>query len=139
MAIKNKRGWLRIVEASTGILIVAGVLITLYAQQIEVRDLSSEIYNLQIFILDEIADNSTFRNEILSDEVDKSGLDSFVDEKLPANFNFSVKICNLSDWRECGLGADGPASGDVYAEERIISANLTKYSPKKVKLYIWER
>ena len=130
----NKRGWLRIVEASVGILIVVGVLLTLYAQQADTKDLSAEIYELQIYILNEIAEN--YRNDILNSNEPTSDMISFATGKIPANFNFVIRICGIKE--VCGLGEDGPEYGNVYTEERVVSANLEKYYPKKIKLYIWE-
>ena len=131
----NKRGWLRIVEASVGILIVVGVLLTLYAQQADTKDLSAEIYEIQVYILNEIAEN--YRNDILNSNEPTSDMISFATGKIPANFNFVIRICTIKE--VCGLGEDGPEHGNVYVEERVVSANLIKYSPKKIKLYIWER
>jgi len=130
----NKRGWIRIVEASVGILIVAGVLLTLYAQQANTKDLSTEIYELQIHILNEIAEN--YRNEILASDEVSPKMNEFINEKIPENFDFIIRICPISG--VCGLGEDGPEYGNVYTEERVVSANLEKYYPKKIKLYIWE-
>ena len=67
MLRKNRRGWIRIVEAFTAILILAGiVLIVVGNQGIKKPDNSEQIRNSEISILREVQLNETLRTEILS-------------------------------------------------------------------------
>jgi len=128
--MKNNKGWLRIVEAFIAILIVGGVLIYMATKE-PAKSNTDSIHEFQRAMLEEISLNETLRGEILSN--DARGTESFVGNNTPLYLNFSIRICEVSD--ACGIGYIGKA---VYADEILISSNLTKYSPKKLKLFLWE-
>ena len=127
--LKNKRGWLRIVEAFIAIMLIMGVLLILYSRGIEPRR-AEEIYNFQKTILDEVAANPGLRENVLSEN--EQAVEDFVRDSIPAGFSFEVRICEPGDI--CGLP---DYHEELYASERIISATLQTYNPKKVKLFMW--
>jgi hypothetical protein len=135
---KNKRGWIRITEAVVAILIMASVLIVLYANKTPQVSFSSYVGDLQLRILGDVADNPTLRNEVLrSPEVVVNGpLFLFINNSIPLNFNFAIRVCNLSN-NACLLGQS--LEQEVFVEDRIISSNLTTYSPKMLRLFMWEK
>ncbi len=143
--VGNKRGWIRIVEASIGILLVAGVLLAVYSRGVRTEDLSEQIYELQILALDEIANDNDLRREILNGVETRENMREFIVNKnyFPANFGFCVNVCDVGE--VCGVNnavcnnGEAPFDRNIYAEERIISADLTKYFPKKIRLFVWER
>jgi len=55
-------------------------------------------------------------------------------KQIPADLNFTARICNIDDI--CGLDS---YRKEVYAKERIISSTLKEYSPKKIRLFVWEK
>lgn len=133
----NNKAWLRIAEAFFAILIVAAVLIFVVAKtprgQSEVN-----LHDLQRSILTQISLNDTMRGEILSG----GGIpetQNFIKESLPAYFNFSAKVCGVSE--ACGLDDISvlESEKEVYSDETIISANLHIFEPKKLRLFIWAR
>lgn len=134
----NKRGWIRITEAVVAILIMASVLIVLYTNNAPQVSFSSYVSDLQIRILGDIADSSTLRNEVLasSEAGNTTALVSFVGNSTPSNFNFAVRVCSLTN-SACPLGFS--VNQEVFVEDRIISSNLTKYEPKMLRLFIWEK
>lgn len=136
--VKNRRGWLRIVEAMTALLIILGILLTLSINK-EARK-SDDLGPLITPILEEIAQNAQFRTQILSDASAEASIKQFVGTKITGALGYDVKICEPNDI--CSLNSY-PANidGNVYAKERMISASpeMTIYAPKKVKIFLWRK
>lgn len=139
----NKRAWIRIVEASVAIMIILAVILTVSQTKKTAvdRDLSVVITP----ILDEIAKNTSFREAIIKDNEtsDKAEimLTEFLEQKIKnPNIGYALKICGYKEL--CGLD-DYPddASGNIYADERIISSTLTTQGsgPRKVEIFMWFR
>ncbi len=142
--IQNKRGWIRIVEAFVAVLIIAGViLIILDKGYIKKEDPSEKIYEAENSILREIQNNNTIREEILNPaliegiESDEPGFPSSVNNIInlqrPSYLDCKAKICNLDD--SCILN-DG-LEQNVYARSVAITATLTNYNPRQLKLFCW--
>jgi len=65
--MKNKRGWIKIVEAFVAVLLIAGVvLIIIDKEYLKKEDISSEVYDTELKILKEIQLNNTLRENILT-------------------------------------------------------------------------
>ena len=142
----NKRGIVRIIEAVIAILIIFGVLLVV-AQTRTIRmelDLTNQIPPL----LDELAKDVTLRKRIVED------YDANLPSSNPTNagviddveiflrnritntrIGFEVAICDASSI--CSLDTFPDVESDVFAGERIISATLRDFEPKKVKLFLW--
>lgn len=146
----NRKGWLRIVEATIGVILILGSVL-IYYQQNSVG--VSENFGESLPILaDEIAKNNTLRTEIVSADITnaaeiasvENNMSNFLALKINGNnLNYSVKICNAT--ADCKLTIDIKNSdGNLYGYERIISTytNLNVFNPgttpKKIKLYIWK-
>ena len=142
--MKNKRAWLRILEATIAIMIIAGVLIVVYSRQGEKEDLSDYIYTLQKEILKGISLDSELRNATFSDN--EQALTDFAETKVPASLEFEIRICNLTLNNEaapCKLSSSTAArmlqeKKDVFSEEIVFAGDYQIYAPRKVKLFIWE-
>lgn len=142
----NKRGWLRILEATIAILLISTVLVTVYSRQISKPDTSEYIYNLQMQVLKEISLRSDLRFAALNGSAEALVfLNEFVTQKVPTSYNFTLLVCDLGTVCELDEGvliSTLRDSIDVYAEEKIISAVVSTagqtYSPKVVKIFIWE-
>lgn len=128
--MKNKKGWLRIVEAFIAIILITGVMLSIYS----VRKVSSgnEIVKIQDAILNEISQSENLRNDVINSHI--SSLNAFVEERIPSILEFSIKICEVDD--VCNLDE---YRKDTYVRERVISSTLEEYSPKKIKLFVWEK
>lgn len=138
--VKNKRGWLRILEATISIMILAGVLITIYAMNKVPYNPSEEIYSIQESFLADVELNSDYRTKVL--ENNESALKNVARDYFPSYLNYSIRICNLKEIPEpCKLENQTYLSlidKNIYVSQTIIATNLTEYSPKIIKIYSWE-
>jgi len=147
----NKRGWLRILEATVAVMIISSVLIFVYSKQASPDDgFSNYVYNLQKQILGDISSNSTLRlnvlNTVSNSDSDFLSLSDFVERKLPDSFDYSIKVCDL-DVISCNMdNSDYLATmhDDVFATEIIVSSDLGDgsnpvYNPKRLRLFVWEK
>lgn len=130
--MENKKAWLRIVEAFTAVLIIASVLIIIAARQPK-QDRTENIHEMQRAILEQISLNDTLRGEILQEKDDK--IKSFVEKTLPVYLNFTIRICEVDEI--CGMTFY--IEREIYGDEILITSNLTFYSPKKLKFFVWEK
>ena len=127
----NKRAWLRIAEAFIGVMIILGVLIVIYSRSVSDNQRIEEVYHLEDVILDEIAFNDNLRGAVLAENFEI--INNYVADRIKhTGFNFTIRICDVGDI--CGLPV---YQKEVYARDRPISANLTVYNPKKVKIFMW--
>jgi len=138
---KNKRGWIKIVEALVAILLISGVVLIAITQSRGAKeDIYSRIHNDQIAIIRDIQLSNSLRTEIIG----TSGTIEWADfpaqtkariiEKTPNYMNCSAKICSTDDI--CVLS--GNEDKAIYAESVIISATLETYNPRRLKLFCWE-
>jgi hypothetical protein len=141
----NKKGWIRILEATIAVLIVTSVLVLVYTRQTEKTiDASEYIYSIQKEILDELSSNLSLRAAVLANDssVNRDFLNVFVSSKIPVAFGSRLLVCELSvPPIPCKLNSTDfleTRDYDLFVLETVISANLTDYSPKKVKLFVWE-
>ncbi len=130
--IMNKRGWLRIVEATFAALIVLSVLFVMYTKNTTSSppDLSAQAR----MILEEIGANSTLRNHALNNNVEP--INQMIARRL-VSVLFEIRICEINN--ACGKSTYTP--GDIYSAERVISATVEQptFAPKKVRLFIWRK
>lgn len=128
----NRRGWLRIVEASIAVVIILSVLFTLYSKSSASNEPDLSIRAREV--LDEIAINNTIRAATLANDVQGYALvNASIASRLSSDVLFEVRICDLTD--VCGKSTYTP--GNVYAAERIIGATLDQEQSKKIRLFIW--
>jgi hypothetical protein len=138
----NKKGWIRIVEASVAAIIIFIVLLSVYQvrQSTFERDLSESINPL----LDEIAKNVTLREAVIGNTLTggnseaENMLRQFVGARLnDPNIGYDVKISDV----DVVVGLDPyprDIQGNLYAGSRIISSALsTGGNPKKVNIFLW--
>jgi len=139
-------------EATIAILIVSSVLVVVYSRQVERVDPQDYIFVLQKHVLADISSRSDLRKLVL--EAEEGGADSkpivpvdlevFADGKIPDAYGFHIRICNLGDVNDaCKMNETifrKTIDKNVYVEEAVVSAELTSeaYSPKKVRLFLWE-
>ena len=128
--MQNKRGWIKIVEAFLALMIITIVLLSAYS--VTKQENTSSVYRIEDSVLDSIVQDSVMREAVLHSDV--AAVNGTVAGKLSSVFGFEVLICNPEDI--CNLPA---YKKDVYARERIVSSTLDEYSPKKLKLFVWEK
>ena len=131
----NRKGIIRIVEASIAILIVASVLFMTYTRGIteDSPDYSENARDM----LEELANDVNLRDDVLAyngGDVPQNILD-FIDARKSNYLSMSVIICLPNEL--CG---QSEFVGDVFSAERIISTNVDSsgFSPKKIRLFLWE-
>jgi len=144
MVIKNKRGWIRIVEAFVAILLIAGTLLIIINKgYLEKEDSSSKIYDLQISILREIELNNEFREQILNagelpinwDDINfPLEVKNKILYRTPNYLKCEAKICEMD--KICELKVY--PNKNVYAQAVAITATLKIYKPRQLKLFCWE-
>jgi len=88
MVMKNKRGWLRIVEAVLAILMLAGVLLVFYDSGQSLDNSETYISDLAINLLSDISVNESLRQSVLDENL--TAIETVVDLGLPSHLNFSV-------------------------------------------------
>ena len=134
--MKNKRGLIRIVEASVAILVIFSVLFVLF-----IRDRGTgqeDLTGLIPPLLNEIAQDSAIRNSVLNE--DEGAVKGFLSNKIDSLYNYEVRICGPTEI--CPIGNDYPSiDSEIYSAERIISTNLDspEFEPKKVKVFLWRK
>lgn len=140
----NKRGWIRIVEASISILIILGVLLVLVnVNKIRIEeDLTPRLSPL----LAEMAENLTIREMVINYNpvlAEDNGINmeilsqfySFLDTRIGRNFEYKVRVCQPD--KICALDYY-PDTGNVYAADRLFSTTLNSdFTPKRVKIFLW--
>jgi hypothetical protein len=135
----NKKGIIRIIEASIAILIIfAALLLIIGGRKAPSEQELSEIITP---LLEEIARDTALREGILSGSVKESDLEIFVGERIKdmPYLSYKVKICDYN--LVCSMDIyPKDAKGGVYAGGRIISSSLyTKFNPKNIQIFMWTR
>ena len=132
----NRKGIIRIVEASIAILIVASVLFMTYTRGIteDSPDYSENARD----ILEELANDIVLRDAVLSannGDVTSAEILEFIENRKQNYLSASATLC-LPD-EACGQSS---YVGDVFSAERIISTNVNSgsFEPKKIRLFLWE-
>ncbi len=135
----NKKGWLRIVEASIVIGIIFGMLAFIHQQQTPGHTNNQGQYITEQLLVkaDEISKNDQYRREILSDN--PSNAITFLNSGS-GTLAYTITVCAPDAFVNCNL-AQAPAGQEIYAAEHIISTNLTMpaFAAKKFIVYAWLR
>jgi hypothetical protein len=148
--MKNKRGWIKIVEAFISILIIISVVLIVYdGGSTKTEDLSSQVYPIERAILKEVEFDSNLRESILEVPTDKlpldwekfeenglAGVKEKINGKVVSNLNCVAKVCAL-DENICDLNEY--IEKDVYAQSISIVANSDIYSPKQLKIFCYTK
>lgn len=147
MVIRGKGGFLRIVEAFIGVLIVASVLIFIYVNHFQRPSESERIYKLETFILEKISEDPVLRQIILDSNHSKDQSSSAVSNRsiinntirslLPEEYNFEFMVCELNE--VCGLEHDSRyyTENEIYGSEKSVSSTLSEYKPRKLRIFVW--
>ena len=135
--IKRKKGWIRIVEAFIAVLLIAGVLLfVINSGYIGRRDISEQVYEVQLAVLREIELNSALRTQILTTPIEEGvpiPVTNKINERMPEYLECTSRICNLTS--VCPI--DRVIEKDVYAQSVAITAEGTTYNPRQLKLFCW--
>ena len=138
---KNKKGWIKVIEAFVAIVFLLGLLMVILTQYHFSDGGKSLIEENNHLILRGIETNVTLRNSAFSAGLPSysnesgfpMGIKTYVDEKvLPGEACF-LYICSLDDL--CLL--KGEVEIDVYSYETLIFSSSSLYSPRKIKVFCY--
>ncbi len=132
---KNKRAWIRLVEAFIAILLVAGILFLIITQKDMEKDISAQVYQKEVSILREIEMNKTLRGEVLN--IDTFPASWEITQEIPSHLDCLAKICEITDVCVLEEELEEEITGDIYAQSVGIFANLTRYNPRQLKIFCW--
>jgi hypothetical protein len=141
--MNNKRGWMRILEATIAVLIITGALGVVYSGKFVRGDSGQEEYisALQEKVLLDISYNKTFREKAIRGYKDEINfLISYFDSIIPLNYNFTILSCDLNI--PCKLDSVTYAETigkTVFVEDTLIIDDSTGILHKRVRLFIWEK
>jgi len=120
----NKKGWMRIIEASIAALLIISVVL-IYSQGNRSSE-SSQIYPQMESILDDLTKNDQFREKIFSD----NSVDAFIDieGKVNAlNVKVELRICDMIEFRSDGCRINKPLDArNIDSYKRVISTSPQK-------------
>jgi len=129
--IRGKRAWLKIVEAFLACMIIAAAILIILERQTSPPSIDENVYERQTQILDFISKNESLREKIILNDSDE--VNAIISKMIPGNWNFTTNICNLEDI----CSANVPKDREVYSTEILVTSTLTKYSPKKLRFFVW--
>lgn len=138
--IRNKKGWIKIVEAFIAIGLFAGLLF-LVIENDPVREYEREFIEMkQNEILNGIQINNSLRNEVLSisnfdlssnDSAFSNPLTNYLSDNLFSDLNCYLKVCSTD--MSCLLAES--SNEEIYAKDVIITSTLDEYSPQRLKMF----
>jgi len=134
--MRNKKGWLRIVEAFMAIIIILGTVLVINQRAQAPANNDDEIRRLERNILDFVQQDDNLRSEVLSGNL--LGVDNLVNVIVPSGFSYTLRNCTIDPPDICNPQVYIP--GGVVADDTIIVANLTYFNPseaKKLKIFMW--
>jgi len=132
MKEKDRKAWVRIVEAFLGILIIMGIVLIILSKQDFNSGEGRNIYEKQRAVLEIISKNNSLRGFVLDENYNE--IDDTISKLIPLDWGFDTKICILDDI--CNSG-ETPNSKEIYTTEIVITSTLNQYSPKKLRFFVW--
>jgi hypothetical protein len=133
----NKKGWIRMLEATIAVLIVSSVLVVVYLQHPSYKTRHDDITSFQKKIMMDIGSNFTLRGYVIESPPNLPKLQEYIDSKISTNLNYSIKICPMIPTTIiCKLDY---IEKERFVEELIISSQINQYDPKKVVFGVWRK
>lgn len=129
--VKNKKAWMRILEAVIAVAIVISGIVIIVSNNTHTSQSSEVIYEKEAYILEIINKNESLRNFVLAENYNE--IDSAIEKMIPKSWNFATKICKIEDI----CNTDTPNDRDVYSSEVVISSDINEYNPKKLRIFVW--
>ena len=129
----DKKAWLRILEVFIAILLVMGTVLVVLTRNSSAPNIGEDVYEKQRQIIDVISKNDSLRKQIIMGE--NLEVNNTISQMIPNHWNFATRICGLDSM--CPLNLTEVYEKEVYSTEVVITSNLTKYSPKKLRFFVW--
>ena len=134
----DRKAWIRILEVFLAILLIIGSVLVIMNRKAPETNISDEVYSKQRQILDIISKNDDLRNDIIINN--NARVNEAISKLTPNSWNFSTSICSINSMECINPAAESDTSlyeKNVYATEILITSNLTYYSPKKLRFFVW--
>jgi len=131
--MQNKRGIVRIIEAAVAIFILLAFVSFIALGNVQRPSPSDDAYRISHQVLSEISNNYTLRNEILAGNFLKT--QNYVEKRLVLfPYLFSVSVCSVEETCLC---VNCPGNVEIYANDVLITTNLSDYIPKRLSIFMW--
>lgn len=139
----DNKGFLRTLEAIIAIIMVLGfILFITPSKPLSTGEVPGTVEASQNLILEEFANNKTYRDCILQSKADScrsSGIspcnlyfEEFIQKSIPAGYEFNCEVCPSAVSCVSSLSPDDKT---VYARDTFVSGK----PPKVFRVYMWER
>ncbi|PIN88883.1 hypothetical protein COU57_07030 [Candidatus Pacearchaeota archaeon CG10_big_fil_rev_8_21_14_0_10_32_14] len=126
---RNKRGWIRIVEAFIAILFIIGALLMVVNKGYFGKSNEEKVYQIQAEILREIQLNDEFRKEVLIAD-DDTTLTNDLANGIESHNGEIPNLADLSDGKDSTEGGKFPKAVWDMIEKRISEFNLLECRAK---------
>jgi len=139
--LKNKRGFVKIIEAFVALLLIVSVVIILInTNRDDSQGISKDVYKIENSILQNIQLNDSYRDEILIETGPfplnaPINIENLINENIPSSLNCQGRICEFDGI--CDLSTE--PNKEVFSQSVVISSNFDSYDPKIVKLFCWRK
>ena len=133
MINKNKKGIVRVLESAIAVVILLGFITVILSKQVQQPDSADTVYKIQHQVLREVANNYTLRTGIIKGSLNETY--NYIGRRLePFPVSFVISSCNPKE----SCPRDGcPPDKDIFADEIIISTNLSHYNETKLAIFSW--
>ena len=148
MVMRNKKGFMRVLEATIAVMIILGALIVIGTNRsVEQRSDLSEV--LPSFLEEAASENrrdivliyDTNRepyeqnNGVILNRIEGSIKEGLKNEDI----EIKARICDLDSL--CPLEPYALIDGEVFVVERVVSASLdlNEFGPRKLKVFAWRK
>ena len=132
MVIKNKKGYMKTLEAVIAVIILISFLLALLPREEAKPETPQDIQLLQDTVFTTIQNDNYYRACVLSNNL--NCITSFINSTFPYTLEFDAKICDLTSCPEPDL-----PDKSVYVSDLIISSNLTEFDTRLLRLFIWRK
>ena len=143
--MRNRRGWVEIIEAFIAVLLIAGaVLFLLNRANNQKSDISTSVYKAEISILREIESNDSMRASIIlapeplpiewSDPRFPAEVKNKIIIRAPSYLTCIGKICYMNETCVSNEAGNGK---DIYSQAVSVTSTLQNVSYRKLNLFCW--
>lgn len=138
MKVKNKKGWMMIVEAVIAVMILFGfVFIAMAKQAQETRALQEKpnFYDVANSLAVKAQENETIRGHVLG-ELEEEVQKDLQDEASKINSRLKVNVNITEVGGSCTFTLPGEEK-EIYSASVLIATN-SDYDPKKLCIFVWQ-
>ncbi len=138
--MRNKKGLVKIIEAFIAIMLIVAVLSFIYVQKVHKPNQREEVIQLERIILNKIQADPQLREAVLvNDEEGNEKINSTINQFMPAEYMYTYRICEINQICSLERASSYYTENEIVSEEVSISSTLQIYSPKKIKIFVWEK